>query len=72
MLVILLLHQLRNTNFTFSGGDSSSSDTQEKMTALCDRIDDVISGKTVDIHVIVDDIAGNSYIQVRAMSALLV
>lgn len=34
------------------------------MASLCDKLSDVISGETLGVNLIIDDPAGNSYLQV--------
>ena len=34
------------------------------MARLCDKLSDVISGETLGVNLIIDDPAGNSYLQV--------
>lgn len=62
---VFLSLQLKNTNFTFTGGDSSKAEDKTAMGKLLDNLDSVITGERLDVHVIVDDAAGNSYIQVN-------
>ncbi|XP_013387638.1 zinc finger protein ZPR1-like [Lingula anatina] len=47
----------------FISGDSSQSDTRNKVQEFCARLEEIISGKRLDVHIILDDPAGNSYIQ---------
>ncbi|XP_028838627.1 zinc finger protein ZPR1 [Denticeps clupeoides] len=46
----------------FICGDSASSDRTQKLEAFGEKIDQVISGAT-PVHLILDDPAGNSYVQ---------
>ena len=46
----------------FLCGDSSSSDRSEKLQQFGAKIDSIMAGE-MDVHVILDDPAGNSYIQ---------
>ncbi|XP_076003509.1 zinc finger protein ZPR1 [Genypterus blacodes] len=46
----------------FVSGDSSNSDRTEKLVAFGDKIDEIIAGK-MDVQFILDDPAGNSYLQ---------
>ncbi|PVD27486.1 hypothetical protein C0Q70_12647 [Pomacea canaliculata] len=47
----------------FVGGDSSQSSTVEKLHHFCEQLDQIISGKWKGVHFILDDPAGNSYVQ---------
>ncbi|XP_066507299.1 zinc finger protein ZPR1 [Hoplias malabaricus] len=46
----------------FICGDSSSTDTSEKLELFGKKIDKIMAGE-MDVHIILDDPAGNSYLQ---------
>lgn len=46
----------------FICGDSSSTETAEKLVQFGKKIDQIIAGE-IDVHIILDDPAGNSYLQ---------
>lgn len=46
----------------FVCGDSSTSDRLRKLTEFGEKIDKIIAGE-MDAHVVLDDLAGNSYVQ---------
>lgn len=54
--------QLRQTN-PFMGGDSSLPVMKEKLEAFCKKLDKIQTGELTDVHLVLDDPAGNSYIQ---------
>ncbi|XP_074652401.1 zinc finger protein ZPR1-like isoform X2 [Tubulanus polymorphus] len=56
-------NQLRATNPFLGSGDSQSNSQKSKLQKFCDQLDEVIDGKRLGIHFIIDDPAGNSYIQ---------
>ena len=61
-----LLKQIRDqlckwNPFVF--GDSTGEDKQQKIAAFTAKMDKVIAGQMLNIHFILDDPAGNSYIQ---------
>ncbi|XP_041373546.1 zinc finger protein ZPR1-like [Gigantopelta aegis] len=61
-LLIDIKTQLRDLN-PFFHGDSSQPDLVTKLEIFCQKIDKIITGETLDIHFILDDPAGNSYIE---------
>nr|CAG4647076.1 EOG090X06TU [Megafenestra aurita]SVE92411.1 EOG090X06TU [Megafenestra aurita] len=44
-------------------GDSATTSVKERMKEFNQKLDDIIAGKTFGIHIILDDPAGNSYLQ---------
>ncbi|XP_005110648.1 zinc finger protein ZPR1 [Aplysia californica] len=54
--------QLKATN-PFFHGDSSQPQVNNKLSAFCDKLDDIIKGERKDCHFVLDDPAGNSFIQ---------
>ncbi|XP_067938138.1 zinc finger protein ZPR1-like [Watersipora subatra] len=62
-LISNMRDQLKDTAFTFTGGDSAEPSHHQKMTELCVKLDDIISAKMLDVHIVLDDPAGNSYLQ---------
>ncbi|XP_072515181.1 zinc finger protein ZPR1 [Salminus brasiliensis] len=46
----------------FTCGDSSTTDTSEKLEQFGKKIDKIMAGE-MDVHVVLDDPAGNSYLQ---------
>ncbi|XP_076876607.1 zinc finger protein ZPR1 [Brachyhypopomus gauderio] len=50
------------TKNPFICGDSSTTDTAEKLEAFGKKIDKIMAGE-MDVHIILDDPAGNSYLQ---------
>jgi len=46
----------------FLCGDSSTSDRSEKLKQFGQKLDKIISGE-LDVHLVLDDPAGNSYVQ---------
>ncbi|XP_032369546.1 zinc finger protein ZPR1 [Etheostoma spectabile] len=46
----------------FMCGDSCTADRQQKLNAFGDKIDKIMAGE-MDVHVVLDDPAGNSYVQ---------
>ncbi|KAL8586080.1 hypothetical protein ACOMHN_065424 [Nucella lapillus] len=54
--------QLRDSN-PFLVGDSSLPSTSSKLQAFCEKVDEIIKGTRTKVHIVVDDPAGNSYIQ---------
>jgi len=61
-LLVAIKDQLDQKN-PFVCGDSGADDTRSRMTQFCERLDKVIKGETVNVHLILDDAAGNSYLQ---------
>jgi len=47
----------------FLTGDSADSLSQTKMQSFCEKLEKIISGKLLNVHIILDDPAGNSYLQ---------
>lgn len=61
-LLVNVKEQLQSSNpFTF--GDSSNAEFDEKLKRFIGGLDEVITGRRTDVHFILDDPAGNSYIQ---------
>ncbi|RUS72723.1 hypothetical protein EGW08_019521 [Elysia chlorotica] len=60
-----LLMDVKNqlSNNPFFGGDSSQASMSSKLHAFCQKLDDIISGKIKGYHFVLDDPAGNSFIQ---------
>jgi len=56
--------QIKRLN-SFFGGDSAQSQKEklEKIQTFCKRIEKIMSGETMDVHIVLDDPTGNSYIQ---------
>merc|ERR1711874_876951 len=54
--------QLKTSN-PFFHGDSSQPGVHDKLTAFCAKLDDIISLERKDCHFVLDDPAGNSFIQ---------
>lgn len=54
--------QLKSSN-PFFRGDSSQPGTYGKLNDFCDTLDEIISGKRRNIKFVLDDPAGNSFIQ---------
>jgi len=44
-------------------GDSAEEDSREKMQVVTDELNNIISGKTLNVTIILDDSTGNSYLQ---------
>lgn len=61
-LLVAMKEQLSERNPLICG-DSSSSELKDRMREFTDKMDDVITGKTLGVHIILDDPAGNSYLQ---------
>ncbi|ESN97793.1 hypothetical protein HELRODRAFT_114138 [Helobdella robusta] len=61
-LLVQIKEQLSERN-PFLSGDSCQDDTKAKMTAFCAKLQQIIEGKRSDVHLVLDDPAGNSYIQ---------
>ncbi|GFR80236.1 zinc finger protein ZPR1 [Elysia marginata] len=51
------------SNNPFFGGDSSQSGMSGRLQAFCQKLDDIVSGKIKGYHFVLDDPAGNSFIQ---------
>lgn len=47
----------------FSMGDSESKDKNQRLTELLSRVEEIYTGKNLDVTVILDDPSGNSYLQ---------
>jgi zinc finger protein len=61
-LLTQIREQLEEKN-PFVTGDSSRDDTRSKMTEFCVRLNEVIKGERLNVHLVLDDPAGNSYMQ---------
>ncbi len=60
---IIYVFQLGTRN-PFIVGDSAQGDSKAKLAEFLERLDRVASGEVLDVHIILDDPAGNSYLQV--------
>jgi zinc finger protein len=58
-----ICEQLCGSNPFFSG-DSSQSDYKEKMNDFMNQLNDIQTGKLLNVTIVLDDPAGNSYLQV--------
>jgi hypothetical protein len=58
--------QLKESN-PFFHGDSSQPGMHSKLTQFCDKIGDIAEGRLKGYHFILDDPAGNSFIQVSVL-----
>lgn len=60
-----LLQDVKNqlSNNPFFGGDSSQSNMSSRLRDFCQKLDDIVSGKIKGYHFVLDDPAGNSFIQ---------
>uniref|UniRef100_A0A4W4G0V9 Zinc finger protein ZPR1 n=1 Tax=Electrophorus electricus TaxID=8005 RepID=A0A4W4G0V9_ELEEL len=56
------IKELIVTKNPFTCGDSATTDTAEKLEVFGKKIDKIIAGQ-MDVHIILDDPAGNSYLQ---------
>jgi len=61
-LLVDVKNQLKESN-PFFRGDSSQPGTYNKLAEFCDKMDEIISGELKNMTFVVDDSAGNSYIQ---------
>lgn len=61
-ILLKIKEQLTGSNPLMSG-DSSGSETRAQLHAFCEKLDKVRTGETLDVHFILDDPAGNSYLQ---------
>lgn len=61
-LLTQIKEQLEGKN-PFIAGDSSQGGIRAKVKEFCSRLDKVITGETLDVHLILDDPAGNSHMQ---------
>ncbi|XP_052803035.1 zinc finger protein ZPR1-like [Mya arenaria] len=57
-----LTTQLRATN-PFMMGDSGQKDKISQIDEFCDKLDKIKSGENLDVHIVLDDMTGNSYLQ---------
>ncbi|XP_045207313.1 zinc finger protein ZPR1-like isoform X2 [Mercenaria mercenaria] len=57
-----IITELKKAN-PFFLGDSGQEDKLYKMSEFCDKLEKIKSGETLDVHVILDDPTGNSYLQ---------
>ncbi|WAR05600.1 ZPR1-like protein [Mya arenaria] len=62
-----LTTQLRATN-PFMMGDSGQKDKISQIDEFCDKLDKIKSGENLDVHIVLDDMTGNSYLQGTAES----
>lgn len=51
------------TENPFCFGDTAQDSSKKNLENFCEKINEIIEGKRLDIHFILDDSAGNSYIQ---------
>jgi zinc finger protein len=56
--------QLEQTSPFLAGGDSETKDKQSHMSKCLEQLAEIQEGKRLDVTVIVEDPAGNSYLQV--------
>ncbi|XP_060556173.1 zinc finger protein ZPR1-like [Ruditapes philippinarum] len=61
-LVDDIINELRKTN-PFFMGDSTQGDKLSKISEFCDKLEKIKSGENLDVHIILDDPTGNSYLQ---------
>jgi len=61
-LLVNIKEQLSIIN-PFLSGDSSQEDSRGKMKEFIKKLDKIIEGETLNVHLILDDPAGNSYMQ---------
>jgi len=61
-LLVAIKEQLSVLN-PFVMGDSSQDDSKQKMKDFVKKLDKIISGETLNVHLVLDDPAGNSYMQ---------
>ncbi|XP_046543972.1 zinc finger protein ZPR1-like [Haliotis rubra] len=54
--------QLKDSN-PFFRGDSSQPGMVNKITAFCDQLQKIVTGELMGVHLVLDDPAGNSYLQ---------
>ncbi|KAL5019450.1 hypothetical protein ScPMuIL_002342 [Solemya velum] len=57
-----IIDQLKESN-PFFHGDSSQPDMVDKISAFCGKIKEIITGERLGVHFVLDDPAGNSYLQ---------
>ncbi|KAI0225047.1 Zinc finger protein ZPR1 [Lamellibrachia satsuma] len=61
-LILSIKEQLGSHN-PFLIGDSSSQDVKGRIKEFCKKLDKIAKGEMLNIHLILDDPAGNSYLQ---------
>lgn len=61
-ILLEIKDQLKESN-PFFMGDSSESVQGRKIEAFCDALGEIASGKRLGVHFVLDDPAGNSYLQ---------
>lgn len=61
-VLVEIKEQLKETN-PFFKGDSADNEMRGKIDTFCNAIDEIIEGKRLGIHLVLDDPAGNSYLQ---------
>nr|CAG4650178.1 EOG090X06TU [Sida crystallina] len=61
-LLVAMKEQLIGQN-PLSCGDSATADMKERMKKFSHKLEDVISGEWLGVHIVLDDPAGNSYLQ---------
>jgi len=61
-LLVSIKDQLSALN-PFVLGDSSQDGSRQKMKEFVKKLDKIIEGETLNVHLILDDPAGNSYMQ---------
>lgn len=61
-LLTQIKEQLDSKN-PFLVGDSSNNEILFKVKEFCQKLDKIITGETLNVHLVLDDAAGNSYMQ---------
>ncbi|XP_076111836.1 zinc finger protein ZPR1-like isoform X1 [Mytilus galloprovincialis] len=61
-ILLAIKDQLKDSN-PFFRGDSSEENLKGKIGQFCDKIDEIIEGKRMGVHFVLDDATGNSYLQ---------
>ena len=61
--ILLEIKDMLKESNPFFMGDSSESVQGRKIEAFCDALDEIASGKRLGVHFVLDDPAGNSYLQ---------
>lgn len=57
-----IITQLKMTN-PFIVGDSHQEDKVSQITEFCEKLEKIKSGENLDVHIVLDDPTGNSYLQ---------
>lgn len=63
-LIVAMKDQLCDSKQSFMFGDSQNSDTKSRFNKFIEKLNEVLDCK-IPVTVILDDPAGNSYIQVK-------